>query len=449
MKLTEKQKLRKRLTAFCGMLGDDLNTLDAALVTRINQTIERLGTPTKVAIAGLSDSHHAELAEFLIGDTLFNSEDEKQKCPFIQVRYGKEPKTHAIFGEVRKSYPGVALSVALGGKVPDAIGLEIPNPIAADIGFMILPAYDGDDNRAGYLVNLLDDTESIVWCSSATEIWQPKERRLWFTVPDTLKENSILALTGAENVTDDATRTTLNEKRAFIEEDFCHLTPIFIDAAKTASSNGKVTDAAQFKSSGGEALLKQITSIVQRSQTELLEEARALRIELDKIPLGGAQPVPTEPLAAVAPIAATTPSAPEAAPEVEDTPIVDAAPDVSPEEALKTVVLAKTNLCRTAVEECTKNDFAPVFEPISDLLSDIQSAIQGDLTLDRDQALMKTQVEEAAELVGLLSYENNDKAAQEAADITRQIVTDIWARLPSNAADATNTADSKKLSAAS
>ncbi len=448
MKPTEKQKLLKRLNAFCGMLGDDLKSLDAGLVARIDDTIRRLGTTTKVAIAGLSDSQHGGVAEFLIGDSLFRNAEEKEKCPSIQIRYGKEAKTHAIFGDTRKTYPGLALSVALGGKAPDAIGLEVPNPITANIGFVILPAYEGDDNKAGYLVNLLDDTESIVWCSNATAPWQPKERRLWFTVPDTLKDRSILALTGAENVADDDARAALNEKRAFVAEDFLHHTPIFIDAAKDARSGGKVTDPAQYASSGGEALLNQIVELVQAKDAGLLEEARALRVELDKIPLGGSEPAPTVPLAPIAPVTPVTPTVaeqPAAAPEVAEPP----QDDVSPVDQITAFVLEKATECKAAVAECKNNDYAPVFEPMTDLLTGIQKAVSGDLKLDRDQALMVTQATEATELVGLLSYENNDKAAQEAADITFQIVTDLWSRLPNDAAaDTPDIAEIEKFSAA-
>ena len=458
MKLTEKQKLHKRLNAFRSMIGDGIKDLDSALVERINDTIRRLGSNSKVAIAGLSDSQHTSLAEFLVGEALFHNDDERQKCPTIQVRYGKEAKTHAIFGETRKTYPGLALSVALGGKVPDVIGLEVTNPVAAEIGFTILPAYQGDDSRGGYLINLLDDTESIIWCSSATTPWQPRERRLWFTVPDPLKERSILALTGAENVSDDAARTALNEKRAFVADEFYHHTPIFVDAAKGAYVKGKVTDEAQFASSGGETLFNQITGLVQAKQSVLLEEARALRTELDKIPLGGAEPAPVVPLSEAAPtvtaepatpVVATPPSAttPAAEEEVVEEVVQETA---SPVDQLEALVLQHANLCKAGIAECTKTDYAPIFEPMTDLLSGIQKAIRGDLKLSRDHSTMVTQVEEASELVGLLSYENNEKAAQEAADVTRQIVTDIWSRLPNSAADTEpTTTEIEKFSAAS
>lgn len=427
MKLTEKQKLLKRLNAFCAMLGDQLKELDADLLVRLEETKTRLASTSKVAVAGLGDSQHRSLAEFLLGATLFRNAEEAKKCPTIQVRYAKEAKTHAIFGETRKTYPGVALSLALAGKAPDVIGLEITNPIAADIAFTILPVYEGDDNRAGYLVNLLDDTASIVWCSKATETWHPRERRLWFTVPDTLKERSILALTNAENLTDPVVRTVYEEKRAFVSDEFCHLSPIFIDDAKSASSNGSVTDAAKFKSSGGETLLKQIMSVVQSQQTDLLEEARALRVELDKIPLGSAQPVPSSPL----PFAA--PASPKDAAATED--------------RVKKMILDGATACKTALDECASNDFTPVFDPMSDLLSGIQKAIRDEVSLERDHTEMIAQADEASELVGLLSYENNAKAAEEAALIILQIVNDVWSRLPGNVV--ADTQEFERLSAAS
>lgn len=427
MKLTEKQKLLKRLKAFCGMLGDDIESLDADLRTRLEDTIERLSAKRKIAIGGLSGSQHRDIGEFLLGETLFNSVKNVEDCPHIQVRYGKEPKTHAIFGETRKTYPGLSLSLALAGKTPDAIGLEVKNPLAADINFVILPAYDGDDSRAGYLVNLLDNTETIVWCSDATAPWQPKERRLWFTVPDSLKKRSILALTGAERLTDDASRLALEEKREFVSDEFHFFSTISADVAKSATKSGTVTDAAKFAESGGENLLKQVMSLLQSDQKDLLEQARAVRAEIDLIPLGGDQPVP------VAPLAET----------LEPTPS-------TPEDTLKASLLADSRRCVSAVGQCKANDFGPLFEEMNELLSNLSKAVRADVTFDRDQDLMVKQVDEAAELVGLLSYENNSKASQEAADTVRQISLDVLSRLSGeNNASTRIVSDSSELSKAS
>ena len=432
MKLTEKQKLRKRLKSFCGMMGESLGSLDADLLTRIETTIDKLGKPTKIAIAGLSGSQHRGVGEFFIGEKLFASAEEAKSCPVIEVRYGKEPQTDAIFGDTQKSYPGISVSVALAGKRPDALRLQLPYAIFAEIDFTILPAYDGDDNRAGYLVKLLDDTEVIIWCSDATKPWGPQERRLWFTVPDTLKERSILALTNAENLTSAAASNALAEKLEFVTGEFSVNAKISVDDAKASVRAGNIDDAIQFASSGGQAILKDVMALVQDGQAGLMTEARALRGEIDKIPLGEAMPAPETPLAKLA-----------TAPAKE-------APKQTPHEQALHVILDGAKKCRASLEACSENDYGPLFDALNTCLAEITKFMGGDLALDRDHDLMVRQVSEASELIGLLTYENNEKAAFEATDALRQISTDIWQRLPRISEPSTrNISDSERMSTGS
>jgi len=156
----------------------------------------------------------------------------------------------------------------------------------------------------------------------------------------------------------------------------------------------------------------------------LLDQAREVRAEIDKIPLGSNQPVPVAPLAP--------------------------APVASPEDSLKASLLADTRRCQSAVGQCTAKDFTAVFDAMNDLLSNLSKAVRGDVKFAREQDLIVAQVAEAAELVGLLSYENNEKASKEAADTVRQITLDIWSRLPAATSGAAqNSSDPSNLSKAS
>jgi len=430
MKLTEKQKLRKRLKSFCGMMGDELNNLDPDLVSRLKDTVQRLEMPTKVAIAGLSTSQHRSVGEIFIGEQLFASNEEAQSCPKIEVCFGKEAKTEAIFGDTLKSYPGLSLSVALAGKKPTALRIHLPHPIFADIDFTILPAYDGDDNRAGFLVNLLDNTEVIVWCSDATDQWTPQERRLWFTVPDTLKERSVLALTNAEQLTTDEAVASLEQKLEFVSGEFHTSAKVNVDQAKASVRSGGVIDADQFASSGGQALLKHIMALVQIGQVDLMVQAKALRAEIDTIPIGAPQEAPALPLSETLP----TPT--------------PAAAELSPQDQAKKILLDGAKRCQSALSDCKPDNYSPMFDPLTDLLSTLSKTMKDGLTLDRDHKLMAKQIEEASALVGLLSYENNEKAAQEAAEILRQITLDFWLRMPSNSVGNTrNISEIDKVSA--
>ncbi len=430
MKLSEKQKLRKRLNSFCSMMGKSLDKLDADLVTRLQDTVERLGHPTKVVVAGLSGANHRGVGEFITGEQLFSSTEEAMSCPAIEVRYGKTAQTDAVFGDIEKSYPGVAVSLALAGKKPDTIRLQLPHAIFAEIDFTILPAYDGDDNRAGYLVKLLDNTEVIIWCSDATSSWIPQERRLWFTVPDTLKERSILALTNAERLTTDASNEALAKKLEFVTGEFKISTKIAVDEAKSAVQGGKVANPERFSGSGGQAILNDVMSLVQAGQQGLIEEARVLRAEIDIIPIGEVEVVP------VAPLTAPTSAAPAQ---------TEAA---TPRARTLNLLVEGNKRCKAALASCDTGNFEPLFEQVERLLTELKTAFDGTVELARDGDLMAAQLAEGSEVIGLLAYEKDESAALQAAEIIKQITMDTWMRLPpENADDTRNILDSAKVSA--
>lgn len=433
MKLTEKQKILKRLRAFCKMLGDGSITIDAALHSRIETTIQQLSTPTKVVLAGLSGARQYQLSEFFLGTALFDDSTQAKAYPPVRVRHGLQERTHSFYGNEQKAFDGIDLSLAMTGKCPDSIDLEMPNPIVSEIGFSILPAYDSGEDRSGYLITLLNDTEVIIWCSDAVTPWQPAERRLWFTVPDSLKQRSILALTGAEKLREPEAQNHFEEKCALVSDEFRYLSTISVDLAKAAAPGGAIVDAQSFASSGGQALLKQLMAMVQASQADVLASARQLRSELDKIPLGSVQPVPEQPAVAAAP------SPKSVASELS-------AP--TPAARLRTFIQGGIKTCQTSLTASNGTDFTTLFEDVNDLIAGLIALSKDGVKLAQDHDLVIAQLREASELVGLLSYENTDRAALEAVEIAAQVTADCWHRIQANDADTQNLTEYTEWSAA-
>ncbi len=401
---SERGKLLKRIRGFCSIMGDDLQGLDSELLTRIDETIRSLETPVHVVLAGLADSQHHALASTLVGAPLIETKGTIAKCPLLRVRMGSEPRTSTIVGDRSRTFRGCVIDKLVSVGATNPIEVELPTLPLSQLHLSILPTYEAQEDRAAYLLDLIGDSEIVVWCSNASTVWHPNERRLWFTVPDDLKARSILTLTHAQNLADDdSARTTCDEKREIVADDFAHIV--------TSEAADDISD-----------LLDTLLKVMEGAETALLDNARTLRDELSAIPLGSIHATPI-------PIPAPTP-----APSTQE---ADASSD--PAASLRTTLARDARACIAATESMTNSDSAAVFEAMATLLSGLSKTLKGGLTLHRDHEALMAEISEADDLIGLLSYEGGALAVQEAADLLRQIAVDVLDRLdPELAMDGTN-----------
>ena len=395
--ISERKKLLKRFKGFLTILGDDIDTLDPALLARLDITVAALKRPVRVVLAGLADARHHDLASRLCGTPLAPGSDTAMACPSLVIRAGNEPRTATSVAGRDRVFKGCVLDKLIDMGTQEQVTLDLPDLMMPHVELSVLPVYDTQDDRSRYLFDLVEQSDAIIWCSDAASPWQPKERRLWFTVPDDLKSLSILALTETEGQAEDAaTKAARDEKIEFTEGEFAHTVSVQYD------DDGFAKDVS--------ALIGALAALVDEP---VLIDARALRSELDKIPIGTAAPV-------AGPAPALTPMPQET---------TDPAPD------LRTLISRNASACIEAVDGSTSADRGALFDAMNTLLSQVSDALKGTESLSRDHEAMALQVGEANDLVSLLSYEGTALAVQEAADLVCQIATEILDRLPMASAD--------------
>ena len=408
----EKKKLLKRLKGFCAAMGDDLGTLDPALRARIDESILELSRPKKVAIAGLADARHHDLASFFVGVDLVSPDSMIEECPIIHIRHGAAEKTHAFIGEKTHELPGCQIDKVIATGKATKVDLELTTPITAEMNFSIMPVYDVQENRTNYLFELLNDVDVLIWCSNASEPWQSRERRLWFTIPDELKTRSILALTEADLVTGDAAQAAFDKKCALLAEEFNSMSAISVDTAREAAPNGNLVDPEKFAESGGPEMLRGLLALLAAGSQDALDRARAVRLELDEIPLGGMTAAPVDPVPApmvkISNSKKTTPDTPSA-------PI-----------SIETFLTENVATCIAAAEQSADGDYGDLFEQMDALLAGLIDHAAGELDNASDPESIRSQLKEARDLVGLLRYEKDEKAAHDAAAVVRQVSIDLW-----------------------
>ncbi|MEO1640854.1 MAG: dynamin family protein [Pseudomonadota bacterium] len=99
----------------------------------------------------------------------------------------------------------------------------------------------------------------VIWCTAAGQAWRQSEKAAWKAMPDALKSDAILAVTGADKLGSDAklekVLTRLNGEAGPLFRD---VRPIASKVALTASVDGKLTDPDLWQESGAHALIKTI-----------------------------------------------------------------------------------------------------------------------------------------------------------------------------------------------
>ena len=421
---TEQQKLLKRIKGFCAALGDELGNLDADLRQKIETSIAELEVPVRIAVAGLQDANHHAVCEVLTGAALLPKDSAAQTLPLLHIHHGDTPKTGATVAGKQRAFKGCVVDKVLSVNEGRRVDLTYPMAYFPNAVFSVLPAYDSEEDKNQFLFDLLDETDIIIWCSNAGTPWQPHERRLWFTVPDDIKTRSILAFTGLENVPEEVSkRYDLEATREIVADEFYSVMSVATDHG----DGPRPISAERLKASGGEALISILHKLMIVSRRDALSAARALRTELDSIPLGSA-----------------------AAP-----PPVDLAPDAAASEAssvddargkLQSLLVDHARTCIEFAEGCSNDELSALFDAMNAMMADMTALLAKGLRLGRDHELMTAQCREAADLVTLLGYEGDRMAAQEAADLVKQIALDVWSRIDAQGIDIQSNNDLRRVS---
>jgi hypothetical protein len=423
---SEKTAILDRLYAISDTFGDDTAVLTEEYRTRLSAVTSRLAAPARVVIAGQRDSEHGMLAEFILGSALFDMPTDADIYPPIRVRYGNEPRTFALCGSSRHGFVGCRVDAAATTDNVAMIDLELPNGILSRLGFLVFASCDGDEQKIQQLFQIFKMSDIVVWCSNASTPWSGNEARLWDNVSDRLKDRSVLALTGADLVATDQDRVIFDRKCDAAAADFQSMVSISVPAARAAAPNGAVVDGASFSASGGQNLLKEILGMAKDHEVDLMAEARTLLAELSSLQEEDAKRKKIAKSQAVESDLMSLLSEDDNEEAFEF--LLDPPNHADVRAALEKNVVA----CKAALDQATENGYAPLFEAMVELLDTLRGHLRAGLKLTAEHHQVATQLDEAEELVGLLSYECDEKSAAEAADIVRQVSTDLWTRLPSD-----------------
>ena len=423
----EKSSLVDRLQIVADTVAHDPTVLNDENRQKLTTMTNRLAAPRNVVIAGPAGSEHGLLAEFIAGHDLFASVTDIDSCPPIRIRYGNEAQTLALTGSTRVPFAGCNIEAATTVEKVAMIDLEIPSVSLSHFSIVLTPSFEINEHRTHQLFQLVKSSEVVVWCSNANQPWSAEEDRLWRNVPDRQKDHSILVLTAADHVVTEAEHHALEEKCAEASEYFSAIVAVSVSAARAAAPDGQVHSPRAFASSGGQGIVSEIIEQTKDFDQELVADATRFLNELEALQEMAAErkQMPVSPFADEE----EDDLALNDTEEMVEEEVVEIPQEVPTREEIREKILSGIESCKSAVIAAETGAYAPAFQGIVDLLRDLRQSLDAGLKLQTEHHQMAIQVNEAEDLVGLLSYECDDKAMGEAAEILRQVCIDFWSRV--------------------
>jgi hypothetical protein len=226
------------------------------------QLLNRLRSSTKIAVMGTNALEVTKLVNSLTG---FRAIPADTPLPSVEIGFGEKEKTSFIIGEnVVSTRDGLVFDQHLLDGV-DLLRLETPNFRFRKISLVSCPLIGAHEDNANTLRTIQNRSDIALWCTHGFDV---DEQTLWVEVKDSLKDNSYLVLTNAEDL---VARTKLKEKLSQLEkvvsEEFFRMFVIGLNTAFSSLTADKETSDKIWKASGLEVLEKTLSKRVVSGQS--------------------------------------------------------------------------------------------------------------------------------------------------------------------------------------
>lgn len=372
---------------------------------------ERLSTAVSIGFAGEFGAGKSSLANMLAGADILPTGPQHLKLPLVIVAYADAPETTVGWWDKEpKTYSGIALEKAAADN-PDFISVGLNTPALREISLFDLPGSGSLDDSYKQTLDLLKFVDCAIWCTNGTNAWRETEHHLWAQVPETLRANSLLAVTHADLP---PVRDALDRVLARLEKQkagmFRAIVPIGTPVAVRAMAQEPEPDFALWETCGGQKLAEQMLEIASDRRKSDLEAARR-DLKQDFLPfletLKGDEP--------------ETPDARTVQPSLES-----ALPPLS-NPILEDWLAAIASIYED-LRDSSDIDPGTFLESCREIVEDFAERLDSGSEIDPEADWIPAEFEKATDLLLLLQFETGEARLKDAVSILAQLSDNLaWA----------------------
>jgi hypothetical protein len=254
-----------RLTEFLEQSSIDERQRQGAL-----KLLRRVSAPVRVTIFGRPGSGKSQMLNLLLGRSLI---PDGLHPPTMSLQYGKEWRLRLTLPNGQMEEFNDFDLVAACKKNPVFLDMEAPIEALKTLALTELIAKGGEPEQKAAVAWAVRRTDICLWC---TTDFNKQDAALWENVPEHIKDNAYLILTKAELW---AQKGELEERMArmapIAAEEFHSFFPVAALQGIAACEGGLLSDEAQWKASGGEALVNALYDHAARGRLEDFDAAVA------------------------------------------------------------------------------------------------------------------------------------------------------------------------------
>ncbi len=379
--------------------------------TRARAHAERLSTAVSIGFAGEFGAGKSSLANMLAGADILPTGPQHLKLPLVIVTYADTPETTVgWWNKEPRTYSGIALEKAAVDN-PDFISVGLNTPALREISLFDLPGSGALDDSYKQTLELLKFVDCAIWCTNGTNAWRETERHLWAQVPQTLRDNSLLAVTHADLP---PVRDALDRVLGRLEKQnaamFRAIVPIGTPVAVRAMAQEPEPDLDLWQNCGGQTLAEKVLEIATHRRQFDLDAAR--RDLVDEFApyletLKGPERKKTD-------TRSVQPSLESALPPLNN-PIL--------EDWLAAIASIYEDL-----RDSADIDPAAFLQSCQEIVEDFAERLDGGAEIDPKADWIPAEFEKATDLLLLLQFESGDAPLKDAVSILAQLSDNLaWA----------------------
>lgn len=226
----------------------------------VHETGDRL---PRVALMGEFSAGKSTLTNLLLSGTPLPVRVTATRLPPVWISYG-EP------GAVREDLDGNAWPVEARDleSVPldqtRVIRLTMQEDILRLCDLIDMPGISDPNMASEVWERVLGEADHVLWCTHATQAWRQSEAAVWETLPDDLRNKSLLLVTRFDKIVSDRDRDrVLTRVRHEAGPFFAGVYPISLTEALKAGE-----DRSKWESSGAEAFVQRLIDLLMRPQSQ-------------------------------------------------------------------------------------------------------------------------------------------------------------------------------------